>query len=245
LRVAYVVPSNRTPQDGAAASLRDGLRWMQDWYRVQMDRNGFGPKTVVFETESDGVTPKIYTVRVQATDADLRRNLWGGTLSAAGDAGVPLFADGQDWLLVPECHVQSPDSTVSGGGSLGASAGTGFSTDGGVAVMGADLIPWLTPGALTDDQAYLGLHFPGLGPYPLGPAPLVRRHDRQPAQLRRPRRARPRTDPRHGAAARVRQRRQRPRQHHGQRVPRLPRARRTRSATAPTTGTSPTPRHSP
>jgi len=31
---------------------------------------------------------------VQATDADLRRNLWGGTLSAAGGGSVPPMTIG-------------------------------------------------------------------------------------------------------------------------------------------------------
>ena len=70
VRVAYLVPSNRTPQDGAVENLRDGLRWMQRWYADQMDRHGFGPKTIHFETEPDGVTPKVYTLRVEPRRRD-------------------------------------------------------------------------------------------------------------------------------------------------------------------------------
>ena len=171
VRVAYLVPSNRTPQDGATDALRDGVRWMQQWYSDQMDRNGFGPRTIRYETESDGVTPKVYTVRVGVTDADIRRDLWSSTLAAAGDAGVPVFADGQNWLLVPESHLELSDGSVVGDGSLGSDAGTGYATDGGAAVISGNLIPWLTPGFLTDDRAYLGMKLPGIGPYPLGPAP--------------------------------------------------------------------------
>ena len=52
-----------------------------------MEQNGFGPKTYLFETEADGVTPRIHVVHVGVTDDYLRGDTWGRTIAAASDAG--------------------------------------------------------------------------------------------------------------------------------------------------------------
>ena len=101
-----MIPSNRSPQADGVENLQHSLRLFQDWFRDQMDRNGFGSKTFRMETESDGVTPAVHVVHVDPTDELLRANPWGDMSMAAMEAGVPLWAPGQVWLLVPEMHVQ-------------------------------------------------------------------------------------------------------------------------------------------
>jgi hypothetical protein len=165
VRIAYVIPSNRTPQAGAVAELQQGIVWMQKFYRDEMDRYGFGPKTFNFETESDGVTPKVWIVHVNDTDANIRTDLFNKTINDAAAVGVPAFASGQDWLLVPETHVESSNGTITGSTSLGASFGSGL--DGGEALIASDLLPFLDDASLTNDLAYGGRVFPGVGPFPM------------------------------------------------------------------------------
>jgi len=68
-------------------------------------------------------------------------------------------------LLVPEAHLQNPNGSISGGTALGASFGSG--SDGGVAVLGSDLIFKAAPSALENLTPYHGLTIPEIGPYPL------------------------------------------------------------------------------
>ena len=165
VRAAYIIPSNRTAQPHAVEELQRCMYLFQNWYRDQMDRNGFGPKTFRFETESDGLTPKVYTVPVTETDDYLRGDLWGRCQTAAANAGVPLWTSGQVWLLVLETFVESADGSVAGGVALGASWGSG--NDPGVAMIGADYLPFLAAGGLTNNTPYSGQVLPDLGPYPL------------------------------------------------------------------------------
>ena len=72
LRVAYVIPSNRTAQPDGVANLQHAIKEGQQFFKEQMEQNGFGPKTFVFETEGDGVTPLIHVVHVAETDEYLR-----------------------------------------------------------------------------------------------------------------------------------------------------------------------------
>ncbi len=94
LRVAYVIPSNRTPQPDGVANLQYAVKTGQQFFKQQMEQNGFGPKTFVFETEADGVTPLIHVVPVSETDEYLRGDLWGRTQQAASNAGISLWAAG-------------------------------------------------------------------------------------------------------------------------------------------------------
>jgi hypothetical protein len=165
VRAAYVVPSNRTPQSNAVARLQLALRRYQDWYRDQMDRNGFGPKSFRYETEADGTTPKVYVADVSATDADLREDIWGRTISAASGAGVPIWTSRQVWWLISEAHAESSNGSISGGTALGASYGSG--DDAGVAMLGGDSLARFHAAYLTNDSGYAGRTMPELGPYPL------------------------------------------------------------------------------
>ena len=165
VRVAYVVPSNRTAQPDAVDRLQYAVQEMQAWYREQMIRNGFGSKSFTYETESDGVTPKIHVVDVAETDDFLREDVWSNVGSAASNAGVPIWSSGQVWLLIPEIHVQNSDGSVDGGVALGGSWGSGM--DGGVAMIGGNGLAVMGPEDLIDDTSYAGQILPSVGPYPL------------------------------------------------------------------------------
>lgn len=165
VRVAYVIPSDRTQQSGAVANLQQFIPIMRDWFAEQMDRYGFGNKSFLYETEADGVTPRIHVVPVSTTAADIRSNTWGQTLTAASNAGVPLWTPGEVWLLVPESHQQAPNGSIAGGVALGASWGSGM--DAGVAMIGGDALFRMTSARLYDNGPYHGQIVPQIGPFPL------------------------------------------------------------------------------
>ena len=165
LRVAYVIPSNRTPQPDGVTSLQHAIKMGQQFFKEQMEQNGFGAKTYVFETEADGVTPLIHVVNVVETDEYLRGDVWGRTILAASNAGISLWADGEVWVVIPEAHLMLPDGTVTGGAALGASFGNGNSP--GVSMIGSNALPLFRPEVITDDTPYDGKVLPELGPYPM------------------------------------------------------------------------------
>lgn len=165
VRFGYVVPNVRTPQANAVSILREYLPTMQQWYGEQMDRYGFGFKTFRFETEPDGVMPRIRTVRTATTDATIRGDIWGQTISAASGAGLPIWSTGQVWMLMSEAHLQQANGSVIGGTALGASFGSG--SDAGVAMLGSDALFRLDPDMLTNNQTYAGRVVPEIGPRPL------------------------------------------------------------------------------
>lgn len=164
VRVAYVVPTNRVAQAQGVSNLKNALKVYQDWYRDQMVRNGFGPKTFRYEMETNG-TPKVYTVGVPVRDDYLRGDLWSRTISAASAAGIPTWTSRQVWFLVPEAHLQSSNGTVVGGTALGASFGSG--DDAGIAMMGGDALARYDPALLTNNLGYSGRVIPAIGPHPL------------------------------------------------------------------------------
>lgn len=165
VRVAYVIPSNRSPQPDGVANLQHVVKTGQQFFKDQMEQNGFGPKTFTYETEADGVTPLIHVVHVTETDDYLRDDLWGRTSQAAMNAGVTLWAQGEVWILVPEAHLMQPDGTVLGGVALGASFGTGDLP--GVSMIGSNAIPLFKPDMITNDTPYDGNILPSIGPYPM------------------------------------------------------------------------------
>lgn len=166
VRLGYLVPSNRVAQAGAADKLRALATDAQRWYRDQIDQHGFGPKTFRLETEADRVTPRVHVVSVPETDADLRADPYGRTITAAQNAGLTVWTPGEVWFLVPELHLQTPDGAVTGGGvSLGASYGSG--DDPGVAMISGDLLAMCRADMFTDDRPYHGQIVAEVGPYPL------------------------------------------------------------------------------
>ena len=165
VRVAYVIPSNRTPQPNGVANLQNAIKLGQQFFKEQMEQNGFGPKTFIFETEADGVTPLIHVVHVAETDEYLRGDLWGRTQTAAINAGISLWAQGEVWVVIPETHLMFPDGSGAGGVALGAGLGSG--NGGGVSMIGSNALPLFSPAMITDDTPYDGKVLPELGPYPM------------------------------------------------------------------------------
>lgn len=165
VRVAYVIPSNRTAQSDGVANLQHAIKLGQQFFKKQMEQNGFGAKTYIFETEADGVTPLIHVVPVAETDEYLRGDIWGRTIQAASDAGISLWADGEVWVVIPEAHSMLPDGTITGGVALGAGIGSGSSP--GVSMIGSNALPLFRPGIITDDTPYDGKVLSELGPYPM------------------------------------------------------------------------------
>jgi hypothetical protein len=137
----------------------------QNWLRDQMRQHGQGPKTIVYETEPDGLTPAVHVIHVADTDDYIREDIWGRTQSAVSNAGVALWQTGEVWLLIVETHLQSPDGDVIGGVALGGSWGSG--NDPGVAMLGGDALAILRPDFGADDRRYHDTVLPEIGPYPL------------------------------------------------------------------------------
>lgn len=171
VRIAYIVPSNRTPQPNYKKNLQFAIEMAQMWYRNAMNQNGFGPKTFIYEPEEDSPRPKIHLVNVPETDSVLRGaendgyGLFDRTKAAAKNAGLSVDADGEVWILIPETHVQRPSGSFYGTLALGGGGGSGNNS--GVAQLGSTVIPLFDPQRLIDDTPYAGHIIPELGPYPL------------------------------------------------------------------------------
>ncbi len=165
VRLGYVVPQNRTPQPNALGDVQRFMQVVQDWYAEQMDRNGFGPKTFELEMVSGTPTPAVHLIHASVTDEYIRESVWGHTMDSANANGFSMWTPGQIWFLVPESHVQEPDGALVGGIAGGAHVSSGGGS--GVAMVGSDMLPRITPTALVDDRPYEGLIIPELGPLPL------------------------------------------------------------------------------
>jgi hypothetical protein len=165
VRIAYLIPSNRTAQTDAVATLRTAIKWYQDYFADQMERNGFGRKTFAIETLADGTTPDVHVLSLPQTDSYYRADSWGRVQADASAAGLNVGGAGASWLLFFEGHVESADGHIDGGSAGGTGPGTGDA--GGVAVLGSDMIPLMNSSLPTDSRAYAGLTIPALGPYPL------------------------------------------------------------------------------
>ncbi len=171
VRIAYIVPSNRTPQANYKESLQFAIEMAQMWYRNAMNQNGFGPKTFIYEQEQDSPRPKIHLVNVPETDGYLRGSendgygLYARTEAAAKNAGLSIGSDGEVWILIPETHVQRPTGSFFGTLALGGGGGSGNNS--GLAQLGSTVIQLFDPQRLIDDTPYAGHIIPELGPYPL------------------------------------------------------------------------------
>lgn len=173
LRIAYLIPANRTPQTEGVKNLRNIARWYQDFLREEMDRHGYGKRTIAYETESDGATPKINVLTLPYDDSYYRadddnntpQTIYDRVLEGARGLGIPPFQQGELWLYVHEAHLQHPDGRVVGGVALGAGNGNGWS--GGVGVVAATKLSFADVEGLADQRSYDGLIVSEIGPYPL------------------------------------------------------------------------------
>ena len=169
VRIAYVVPSNRTPQVDYKENLQFAIEMAQKWYRDNMEQNGFGPKTFIFETEENSPRPKIHLANVLETDNYLRGSnaydLYDRTRIAAQNVGLSIGASGEIWVLIPETLLQNPDASFIGGLALGSLGGNGRQT--GVAELSSSVIHLFNPQTILNNTAYNGQIVPAWGPYPL------------------------------------------------------------------------------
>ena len=171
VRIGYVVPSNRTPQAHYKENLQFAIEMAQMWFRDNMEQNGFGPKTFIFETEEDSPRPKIHLVVVPETDNELRGTndieLFNNTKFAAKNAGLTIDLEGEVWVLIPETQIQLPDGSFIGGVARGGGGDSGKGNSSATAELGSNVIPLFNPQRLLDDTNYAGQIIPEMGPYPL------------------------------------------------------------------------------
>ncbi|MEM7311921.1 MAG: PKD domain-containing protein [Planctomycetota bacterium] len=165
VRIAYLIPENRQAQPEAEANLQAAIPLMQNWFAEQMDRWGFGRKSFEYETEADGVTPKVHIVGVGVEDSHIREDIWRHTIDTGRLAGLGIWNPGEVWLVIPESHVQDEYGDIQGGTSLGAGFGNGSS--GGMAIVGSERLFSLAPEMMTNDQEYAGEIVTEVGPHPL------------------------------------------------------------------------------
>jgi hypothetical protein len=165
VRVAYIIPTNRTPQWHAVPTLQTNILVWRDWFADQMTQAGFGPKPFRYETLPNGVTPRVHVVSVPETDDYIRGDVWGRTMTAAANAGVTLWAEGEVWLLIPEVHLMDASGSISGGVFVGASYGSG--ADPGVAMVGSDALARMRTEYQTNDSTYAGQVIPEIGSFPM------------------------------------------------------------------------------
>jgi hypothetical protein len=169
VRIAYVVPSNRTPQVDYKENLQFAIEMAQKWYRDNMEQNGFGPKTFIFETEENSPRPKVHLVNVPETDSYLRGSnadqLYDRTRTAAQNVGLSVGASGEVWVLIPETLLQNPDASFIGGLALGSGSGNG--RDSGLTELSSSVIQLFNPQTILNNTPYNGQIVPAWGPYSL------------------------------------------------------------------------------
>lgn len=169
VRIAYVVPSNRTAQADYKENLQFAIEMAQKWFRDNMEQNGFGSKTFIFETEENSPRPKIHLANVPETDSYLRgsgaNELYNRTQIAAQNVGLSIGESGEIWVLIPETLLQNPDASFIGGLALGSNGGNGRDT--GLAELSSSVIHLFNPQTILNNLSYNGQIVPAWGSYPL------------------------------------------------------------------------------
>ena len=169
VRIAYIVPSNRTPQADYKENLQFAVEMAQKWYRDNMEQNGFGPKTFIFETEENSPRSKIHLMNVPETDSYLRGSgagdLYNRTRVAAQNAGLSVGVSSEVWVLIPETLLQIPDASFIGGLALSDIGGNG--RDAGITALSSSVIHLFNPQTILDNTPYDGRIVPAWGPYQL------------------------------------------------------------------------------
>lgn len=166
VRVIYMIPSNRSPQPDAQNQLEDYVLRMWAWYGEEMERLGYGKKSFLYETEADGVTPKVNFAYVNQPDDYFQvedyGERWTKILTSIADVGFPPWNRGEVLLVVAETHIQRLNGQVDG--AFVGGAGGGFT---GVGAVTGETLARFSTAFLTDNRLYNGLIIPAIGPYPL------------------------------------------------------------------------------
>lgn len=167
LRIAYIIPANRTQQPNAVEKLQFTIMLIQSWYKEQMKINGFGEKTFTYETEPGTNKPRINIVNSTNNDTYFRgsgtSDIYNRNIAACQGAGFNVWSANEVWLIVSECHLMASNSTFTGDIGLGGSNASG--SDGGVAVIGSNYLPFLD--RLFDLSDYNNVTVTDFGAYPL------------------------------------------------------------------------------
>lgn len=167
LRMAYIIPANRTQQTNAIEKLQFTVMLIQSWYKEQMKINGFGEKTFNYEIEPGTNKPKINIVNSTNNDAYFRgsgiSDLYNRNIAVCQGAGFNVWSANEVWLIVSESHLMNANSTFTGDIGLGGSNASG--SDGGVAIIGSNYLPFLD--RMFDLSDYNNVVVPDFGAYPL------------------------------------------------------------------------------
>jgi hypothetical protein len=162
VKVVYMNPSDRFIQINAETELRDYLLRIRAWMAEEMARLGYGSKTFNYETEADGVTPKINFVDVtenaawfQSTDYLTQ---WFRILDALDYAGFPAWQEGEVLLVVANTQSQNLDGSWRG--SFVGGTEWNFS---GVGIVTGEYLARFPSARLTDNTPYNGLILDWLG----------------------------------------------------------------------------------
>jgi hypothetical protein len=172
IRIVYMIPSNRLPQHRAKQTLQNYIVRMQGWYREEMERLGYGPKSFIYETESNSKAPKINFVYAPQPDTAFQGGYldrWGKILDAIAAAGFSPWNRGEVMLVVSESQIQNPNGSFVYGTDADDSnffGGVGWDFTG-VGLVTGETLARFPKALLTNDQPYAGLILDEIGPYPL------------------------------------------------------------------------------
>ncbi|MFI3221035.1 MAG: PKD domain-containing protein [Methylococcales bacterium] len=171
VRVIYMIPSNRSPQHRAKQKLQDYVVRMQDWYREEMERLGYGSKSFIYETEFNSKEPKVNFVYVPQPDTAFQGGYgdrWGKILDALVSAGYSPWQRGELMLIIAETEIQNQDSSfIYNGNDSNFVGGTAVNDFTGVGLVTGETMARFPKAFLTNNQPYAGMIIDDIGPYPL------------------------------------------------------------------------------
>jgi hypothetical protein len=170
LKVVYMVPANRSPQPEAEQMLRSYIVRMQAWFREEMTRLGYGPKSFVYETESSVLLPRIHLLQVEQPDTAFQGTYqarWNKILDAVAAAGFPLWTSQELVLIIAETQIQNPDGSFLYGADDSTFFGGSAADFSGIGLVTGETLARFNETFLTDDQPYAGRIIPAIGPFPL------------------------------------------------------------------------------
>ncbi len=165
-----MIPSNRLPQHRVKQTLQDYVVRMQGWYREEMERLSYGPKSFIYETEFKSKDPKVNLVYVPQKDTDFQGGYgdrWGKILTALVTAGYPPWQRGELKLVIAETQIQNSNSSFiydTNDSNFVGGAGGDFT---GVGLVTGETLARFPKAFLTNNQPYAGMIIDNIGPYPL------------------------------------------------------------------------------
>ena len=169
VRVLYVIPSNRAPQPDAEKRLQQFVITARGLLADRLELLGYARKKLRYETETDGVTPRVTMVSVAERDTDLHGDFGGrfsNVINAINAAGHPAFQPGEILLVAVEMQVQRSDGSLLESSVIAGGVGS-YPDFSGVGMVSGDILARMSKRQLQDNRPYDGLVVPAIGPYPL------------------------------------------------------------------------------